>query len=363
MDEDILLYVYAVPFFILLILAEWLYGLKKGKNTYEAADTLNSLSTGLIMLLSNTFSKAVPAGVYILLLQNASLLTLPSTFGAKVVIIGLYFVLTDFCYYWFHRIAHEVNFLWGSHEPHHQSEHFNLSTALRQGAFQGWFSWVFYLPLAFLGCPFEVYLSLNAFNTLYQFWIHTEHLKNLGWFEKIFVTPSHHRVHHARNPQYLDKNHGGTFIIWDKLFGTFEPEVERPLYGTTIGLKSLNPLWANLAWWNLLFTQAIKTRKWQDKLRLWGMPTGWCPEDSGINTEHQSFTRPELSLFMHIGLFLYMALMIAATLWVLANANQAGPLNNFIGVGFVLLGLWLLGALLERLCNGKEEKTVGLEEH
>lgn len=361
MDKDIALFVYSVPLFILLILIEWLYGLKKGHNTYETADTLNSLSTGLIMLLSSAFTKALPSSVYLLILNNLSLLTMPESFLAQTLFIAVYFILVDFCYYWFHRIAHEVNFLWGSHEPHHQSEHFNLSTALRQGAFQGWFSWMFYLPLALLGCPFEIYLSLVAFNTLYQFWIHTEHVKDLGWFEKVFVTPSHHRVHHGRNPQYLDKNHGGTFIIWDKLFGTFEPERDKPLYGTTIGLTSLNPLWANLAWWTILLQQARKTKMLKNKIKLWGMPTGWFPKDAAIDTQHQSITRPNLSLAMQVSLYFYMAMMITAALWILANASSQSLLDNLLGISFVLFGLWLLGTWMEKLAATKSNVAMGVK--
>ena len=172
-----------------------------------------------------------------------------------VAAIGLLFGV-DFCFYWFHRIAHEYAAPWATHVVHHQSEEYNLAVALRQSAFEGCFAWVFYLPLAVIGFPPIWYVSMKAINLLYQFWIHTEAIDRLGPLEWVMNTPSHHRVHHARNPKYLDKNYAGMFIIWDRMFGTFQPEEEQPVYGITKPLQSWNPLWANLAAWVELFEDA-----------------------------------------------------------------------------------------------------------
>ena len=151
------------------------------------------------------------------------------------------FLGVDCAYYWFHRIAHEYNAPWAGHVVHHSSEDYNLAVALRQGTFQGLFSWVFYLPLALLGFPPAWFAAMTSFDLLYQFWIHTRAIGKLGPLEWVLNTPSHHRVHHARNPKYLDKNYAGTLIIWDRMFGTFQAEEEEPVYGLTKPLEQLEP--------------------------------------------------------------------------------------------------------------------------
>ncbi len=159
------------------------------------------------------------------------------------------FVVYDFCYYWLHRLGHERNILWAAHSVHHQSEEYNLSTALRQTSTGFLLSWIFYLPLAVLGVPLAVFITVAALNLLYQFWVHTRHIPKLGWYEGFFVTPSNHRAHHAQNPLYMDRNYGGVFILWDRLFGTFQQEddAEPPVFGVTRPLASWNPLWAEPA--------------------------------------------------------------------------------------------------------------------
>ncbi|WBV63816.1 sterol desaturase family protein [Legionella pneumophila 130b] len=181
----------------------------------------------------------------------------------------------DFFYYWYHRVSHRNSFFWIGHSVHHQSEHFNLSVALRQGYFQTLTSWVFYLPLALIGFPTWMFVIVASVNTIYQFWIHTESIRKMGWFEKIFNTPSHHRVHHGKNPQYIDKNYAGSLIIWDKLFGTFEPEEAPADYGVTEPLDSWNPFYANIKVVKdiLYYGKGLKS-KW-DVLRAFFMPPEW----------------------------------------------------------------------------------------
>ena len=191
------------------------------------------------------------------------------------------FLGVDFFYYWFHRASHRVNAVWATHVVHHQSEEYNLAVALRQGAFQGWFSWVFYLPLALVGFPPLMFLTLSAFNTLYQFWIHTRAIGRLGPLEWVMNTPSHHRVHHACNPKYIDRNYAGTLIVWDRMFGTFKPEEDEPVYGITKPLNSWNPVWANLHVWVDLAGKARRTRRLADRVRLFLRPPGWQPDELG----------------------------------------------------------------------------------
>ncbi|MGE0400086.1 MAG: sterol desaturase family protein [Kofleriaceae bacterium] len=235
------LVLYSIPAFIALILIEaaWARRTREDVRGYEVRDTFASLSMGVINV-------AVAAG--------AKLLSIPffaicyeHRFVDVVAAIGAWswlvlFVAEDFCYYWFHRAHHEVRALWAVHVNHHSSQHYNLSTALRQAVLTPITGPIFWAPLAFIGFPPVMILTAQAWSLLYQFWLHTESIKRLGPLEAIFNTPSHHRVHHGANVEYLDKNHAGILIIWDKLFGTFEPERKRVEFGLTKNIETFNPL-------------------------------------------------------------------------------------------------------------------------
>jgi sterol desaturase/sphingolipid hydroxylase (fatty acid hydroxylase superfamily) len=214
------------------------------------------------------FSVAVLAGGYNWLYQHR-FFTLP-TWAAWVVA----FFAIDFVYYWWHRWSHEVNVLWAVHSVHHQSEDYNLSVALRQAVLSVWTIWPLHLPLALLGVPPVVFLVVDSLSTLYQFWIHTELIGTMGFFEWLFNTPSQHRVHHAINPQYLDKNYAATLCIWDRIFGTFEKEVEQPVYGLVKPLASFDPMWAQIAHF---FDMARRSSGYTglDKLRVWLKGPEW----------------------------------------------------------------------------------------
>ena len=268
----------AVPLFLAFMVVEYLFLRLRGRNLHRYNDSVTSLSMGLCLLISDALLKAYTFAIFIYLWDQHRLFD----FGTNEAITWLVFFFgVDFCYYWFHRIAHEVNFLWGAHVGHHQSEEYNLTTALRQSAFQYAFSWVFYLPLALLGCPPKVFLVQFIILKLYQFWLHTQGIKRVPLLEGIFSTPSSHRVHHAKNPRYIDRNYGGTLVLWDRVFGTWQAELEsEPChYGTTQPLNTLNPVKANLQHWSMLAKDTLYTEKWPDKLKLWFKPTGWRPED------------------------------------------------------------------------------------
>ena len=269
---------YAVPFFFLLIGIELIVDRLRGTSSYRTADALNSLSAGVLSTTSGLLTKVVGLLTYSVAWQHLALFDMSA--GSLWVWL-LAFVFYDFCYYWNHRLGHERNVLWAAHSVHHQSEEYNLSTALRQTSTGFLFSWIFYLPMAIAGVPSLVFFSVGALNLLYQFWVHTRHVPKLGWLEWIFITPTNHRVHHAQNPLYLDRNYGGVFIIWDRLFGTFQEEDEREpvIFGVTTPLASWNPLWANVQFYAQLWHDARRTASWWDKLRIWFMPTGWRPAD------------------------------------------------------------------------------------
>ena len=239
---------------------------------------------------------------------------------------------------------HTVNAPWAGHVVHHSSEDYNLAVALRQGTFQGVFSWVFYLPLAILGYPPAWFAAMASFDTLYQFWIHTRAIGKLGPLELVFNTPSHHRVHHARNPKYLDKNYAGTLIIWDRMFGTFQPEEEEPVYGLTKPLNSWNPLWANLHVSRDLFNDAWLAPRMVDKLRIWFMPPGWRPEGLAPNPVVPEVTRQTVIPYdtdLPRGLNVYVLCHFVGTLLLAVGLLAMAP--SLARSDLVLLGLWCCG--------------------
>ncbi|XP_011729340.2 alkylglycerol monooxygenase isoform X5 [Macaca nemestrina] len=229
----------ATPFFISLMLLElvvsWIH---KGKSPGRLDDALTSISAGVLSRLPSLFFRSIELTSYIYIWENYRLFSLPwdSPWTWYLTFFGV-----DFGYYWFHRMAHEVNIMWAGHQTHHSSEDYNLSTALRQSVLQLYTSWIFYSPLA-LFIPPSVYAVHLQFNLLYQFWIHTEVINNLGPLELILNTPSHHRVHHGRNRYCIDKNFAGVLIIWDRIFGTFEAENEKVVYGLTHPINTFEPI-------------------------------------------------------------------------------------------------------------------------
>jgi len=270
--------VLATPVFLLLIAVELVVGLARGRNTYRLNDALNSIGLGILSQVAGVFTKLATLGLYTIVHEHASIWQLPAN-ALWVWVAGL--VLYDFCYYWLHRFGHTVSVLWAAHAVHHQSEDYNLSTALRQTG-SGWLlGWIFYLPMAVLGFPPLVFGIVALIDLLYQFWVHTEQIGRLGWFDRWFCAPSNHRVHHAVNDKYLDKNYGGILIVWDRLFGSYIEEDEREpcVYGTRAPLRSWNPVWANLQVYADLARDAWRARSWADKLRVWLKHPGWRPAD------------------------------------------------------------------------------------
>lgn len=267
----------SIPIFFLLIGIELGYTVYRKLGYYRLNDSLSNLSQGIGSQLVGIFLKTATFFSYLYIYNNWRFYEFPNTVWTWLIL----FIGVDFFYYWFHRMSHEVNALWAAHIVHHQSEEYNLTVALRQSWFQGGFSWVFYLPLAFAGFEPIMFLTISAFNTIYQFWIHTRAIGHMGPLEWIINTPSHHRVHHGSNPKYIDKNHAGTLIIWDRLFGTFQKEEEEVVYGITTPLASWNPVWANFHYWSDLAQTARKSRSIKDKLNVFLKPPGWFPDSLG----------------------------------------------------------------------------------
>jgi len=264
----------SIPVFFALIGVELLYARWRGEKLYRLNDSVSDLSTGILDQVLGVFTKAITVGAFAWVWDRFRIAEWDPRSATTWI---LCFLGVDFFYYWFHRVSHESNLPWGAHIVHHSSEEFNLSVALRQGAFQSLFSFPFYLPLAWLGFPPLVFLACSSFDTLYQFWIHTRTIGKLGPLEWVLNTPSHHRVHHGCDDKYVDKNYAGTLIVWDRMFGSFQPEEEEPVYGITKPLRSWNPVWANLHHYADLLRATPRAPNLAEAVRLWTRGPGWKP--------------------------------------------------------------------------------------
>jgi sterol desaturase/sphingolipid hydroxylase (fatty acid hydroxylase superfamily) len=303
--------------------------------------------------LAGVFTKLAAIGVYAIVYEHAALWRLPSD-ALWVWIAGL--LAYDFCYYWYHRFGHVVALGWAAHVVHHQSEDYNLSTALRQTS-SGWIAGrLFYLPLAVLGVPPLVFATVALIDLLYQYWVHTQQIGRLGWFDRWFCAPSNHRVHHAVNDRYLDKNYGGILIVWDRLFGTFieEGAHEPCVYGTRGPLRSWNPLWANLQTYAELATDCWRARSWADKLRVWFMHPGWRPAEVAARWPKPAFDLQRVQRYdpplargaAGLALLVFGALL-AATTALLWNAHRLSPAQQAAAAAAIVVALWIVGRLCE----------------
>ncbi|WP_421878452.1 sterol desaturase family protein [Marinoscillum sp.] len=268
----------SIPIYFLLIGIELMIQFFSKKHIYRLNDAVTNISCGITQQVTGAFIKVFTIAAFLFVSESWAIMDIPVTWWSVILLV----LGVDFCYYWAHRMSHEINLFWGGHVVHHQSEDYNFSVALRQGSFQGIWTFWFYMPLAFLGFDPTMFLLISALNTVYQFWIHTETIGKLPKpIEFIFNTPSHHRVHHGRDPKYIDKNHAGSLIIWDRMFGTFQEEEERPTYGITKPINTWNPVWANLQHYVDMAGQLRETPGFMNKMGVvWNKP-GWRPQELG----------------------------------------------------------------------------------
>jgi sterol desaturase/sphingolipid hydroxylase (fatty acid hydroxylase superfamily) len=351
----------AVPFFLLAVLVELAIDRSRGAGLYRANDAINSLSAGTLSTTIGYFTKLLPLIAWGFVLENFALIDMPlSWFDASPRGIALWITAAlawDLCYYWFHRFSHEISILWAAHAVHHQSEDYNLSTALRQTSTGFLFGWIFYLPLFLIGFPLEVLVTVNAVNLIYQFWVHTQVIRRMGALDRILVTPSNHRVHHAQNERYIDKNYGGMLILWDRLFGTFEDEREDEpvVFGVRKPLANWNPFWANLQVYDYLLFDARHARRWRDKLGIWFRRTGWRPPDVEERFPKQ---RADLAAFEKFDppipgalrryVLAQFGAAIAATLGIAALFATSGARAVLMPCTLLWVLLYTLGILNER---------------
>jgi len=346
------LILYAIPFFFIAILLELSYGLVIKRNTYRLNDTINSLSMGSLSRLQSLVILGLSASLFEIINSEYQLSQLAD--DEAWVWISC-FVLYDLAYYWKHRLGHEIALFWGSHVAHHQSEDFNLGTALRQTSID-FHGFLFYLPFFLAGFPAEILFTVVSLNLIYQFWVHTEHVPKLGLLEWVFVTPSNHRVHHARNKIYVDKNYGGVFIIWDRIFGSFQDELdeEKVIFGLRKPLNSWNPLWANIhVYWRLIL-DFIQAPGVVNKIKICFKPPGWQPPgvESSCKLQQQKVdlsTRfdPEISVFSKAYVFIQFVLTVGVSLYVLLNASNLGYPKTALAVFFLSFTYYVHGVWLE----------------
>jgi sterol desaturase/sphingolipid hydroxylase (fatty acid hydroxylase superfamily)/uncharacterized membrane protein YhhN len=361
--------VFATPVFILLIALEFIWSRSRasrtaGQTPYHLSDTINSISLGMLSQLVGVLSKLFTIGVYTVVFGAVALYPATEFWNTWYGVL-LALVMYDFCYYWLHRAGHVVALFWAAHVVHHQSQHYNLSTALRQTSSGFLFGWIFYLPMAVLGVPPTVFGIVLLIDLLYQFWVHTEQVGKLGWFDRVFCSPSNHRVHHAVNDAYIDKNYGGILILWDRLFGTFQEEHEPCVYGTRGPLNSWDPLWANLdVYWGLA-RESWRTPNWGDKLALWFKPPGWQSAAMAQARPKPTFTlaavthyNPPLSTGQQWFAALQFVLALGAVLAFLWNADAMSVGDAAIWCVAIVAGLWATGRFLQGELSMLEVLTV-----
>lgn len=349
----------SIPIFFLLIGLELLITRIQGVQYYRFNDAITNLSCGIGSQITGIFMRFLTIGVYIWIYDHTPLKgwipSDPKQAGLYLAVMIVLFLGVDFFYYWFHRLAHEISVMWGSHVVHHQSEEYNLTVALRQAWVQGAFSWVFYLPLAALGFDPAMFVTIASIQTLYQFWIHTKVIGRMPrWFEYIFNSPSHHRVHHGVNPKYIDKNHAGTLIIWDRVFGTFQEEEEEVVYGITTQPKSWNPILLNIEYWYDLAREAGKAGSMRDRLRMFYLAPGWKPAEMGGMLAYKEITPATFEKYdakasaqMTAYIFIQFVLLLAGTSAFLFGIKEiAFPARVAISL-LVIFSVLNIGGLFE----------------
>lgn len=345
----------AMPAFLLLVLLEKWYGVYKGKETVRTLDMVSSLSSGVTNVTKDVLGLSLIVISYEWMVDKMAITAVSSGFLTYLIA----FIALDFAGYWIHRIAHEYNVFWNNHIIHHSSEDFNLACALRQSisSIIKIFT-VFLLPAAVLGVPPQVVAIVAPLHLFAQFWYHTQHIGRMGFLEKIIVTPSHHRVHHAINKEYMDKNYGQIFIIWDKLFGTYQEELADvpAVYGITRPVRTWNPIKINFMHLWLLIKDAWRAKNWNDKIRIWLMPTGWRPADVAekypvykiedvyhFNKYDTGHTKP-----MVIWSCIQLMVTLLLISYLFGNIAAIGNPDMFVYGGFIFLHVYAFTELMDR---------------
>ena len=348
---SILLWV--IPGFLILVLLEIMYGHYMKKQTYTLMDTISSLSSGITNILKDSMGIILIIISYPILEKEIALFELETSLTLYIIA----FICIDFASYWSHRLNHKINVFWNQHIIHHSSEEFNLACALRQSISNiiG-YNALFLIPAAIMGVPSEIIIFLSPIHLFGQFWYHTQHIGKLGFLEYIFVTPSQHRVHHAINPIYIDKNLSAIFCVWDRIFGTFQEELDdvKPIYGTLKPVQTWNPIIINFQHFYRLANDSWHTKKFLDKLKIWFMPTGWRPKDVesifiyNTQSKKQKKYYPNYNSFQKIiGIFHFICVNIILT-YFLYNFSNIENNSKFIYTLIIFLSVFGYTSLMDK---------------
>ncbi|MFD0798148.1 sterol desaturase family protein [Maribacter chungangensis] len=351
---------YAIPFFMLLLVFEITYGYIVKNQKHKLMDSVSSISSGLTNIIKDSLGIGLVLISYPFLLEHLSLFEIHTSW----VVWFVAFLAIDFAGYWNHRLSHKVNIFWNQHVIHHSSEEFNLACALRQPISNlfGYFAFLL-IPAALLGVPNQVVAVLAPVHLFAQFWYHTQHIGKLGWLEYVIVTPSQHRVHHAINPEYIDKNLGQLLCIWDRCFGTFQEELDNvpPQYGVLKPAKTWNPVHINFQHFWRLLQDAWRTTSYRDKLRIWFMPTGWRPADveakypiEDVITDVYSFRKYETPSSVLFNMYIVFQLLSTTFLLLLlfSNFSALDTVELMVYGGFIFMGIYGYTSLMDGVSYG-----------
>lgn len=342
----------SIPIFIILIIIELSYEWYTGKHTYRFKDAIANILAGVMQQILKLILKI---GAYTYVFRLFHFFDIPANWMSGIALVFLY----DFCYYWRHRMAHEVSLFWGGHVVHHQSEDFNLSVALRQSSTSFLWAFPFYLPLALIGFDPMQLAFVAGINLIYQFWIHTEHIDRMpAWFEAVMNSPAHHRVHHGKDPKYIDKNHAGMFIIWDKLFGTFQEEEEKVNYGVTVPAATWNPVYANFKHYVYIFRTLANVRSISDGLKVLFFKPGWQPDYMGgsitpieVDPKYQKFNNGVSGWKAQSYVTLNFIVLLIVTTFVLFKFKTMDLTMGYYSIAWIVWTCLMLGVVLEAKDN------------
>ena len=342
-----------IPIFIILICIEIIVAKKMGIKINNPADMISSLSSGITNIAKDGLKFGILIISYSWLVKYITIYKLEPLWLAIIIA----FIVQDFSGYWLHRMNHRVNIFWNRHIIHHSSEEFNLSCALRQEISTiVRFGAVFMIPAALLGISPAIFAVLGPIHLFMQFWYHTRLINKMGWLEKFIVTPSHHRVHHAINSKYMDKNYGQILIIWDKLFGTFQPEIgeEKPVFGIIRPANTWNPIIINFKHTWQLLKDAYFAKRWKDKFRIWFMPTGWRPKDveslhpiTTVDSKSQIKYLTKNSYKLIVWSFLQMSITGLLMLFMFSIASKISNITLFCLALFLILNVFSYTSMLD----------------
>lgn len=337
--------IYVIPIFIFFVIFEMIADAVTHKKSYKFEDTITNISLGVGQQVIEALVKTVFSFLF-LWVYKYSIFKIPDTVWTFLAVI----LTCDFIFYWFHRFSHRINFLWAIHIVHHQSREFNLTVSLRQPWLHKMAAFAFFLVIPLLGVSPTIMILAFAFQTFYQFWLHTRFIGKLGILEKILVTPSHHRVHHGTNDIYLDKNYGNTLIIWDRLFGTFQPEVEPVVYGTTKPFTSANPIWANIYFWREITKNAETREGFFNKIKTFFL------RPSGISSQNPEAGKEEninrsIPAWLRWYIIAQYILILAASFFFLYKQDSFSFALKIASVIFFMWSIYNFSALLRRKEN------------